>query len=155
MERVPPAVLKGGHITVTFPAPVLIIHTVMSGVLDQFPRLQLVLVETQTAWLAWVMAELDKAAQSPVGRYELSELPSFYIRRQVHATFMDDQVGLHNIEFTGARALMWGSDYPHSEGTWPNSRQELDKIFAGVNQADRDAIAGATAAEIFQIALPG
>jgi len=68
---------------------------------------------------------------------------------------MDDRVGLHNIEFTGARALMWGSDYPHSEGTWPNSRQELDKIFAGVSQADRDAIAGATAAEIVQIALPG
>jgi predicted TIM-barrel fold metal-dependent hydrolase len=154
VERVPPAVLKGGMITVTFPAPVLITHTVMSGVLDRFPELQLVLVETQTAWLAWVMEELDKASQSGVGRYDLGELPSHYIRRQIHATFMDDRVGLHNIEFTGARPLLWGSDYPHSEGTWPNSQQELDKIFAGVSLSDRAAITGGTAAEIFHIPLP-
>jgi predicted TIM-barrel fold metal-dependent hydrolase len=153
-ERVPPAVRQGGHITVTFPAPLLIIHTVMSGVFDRFPDLHLVLVETNTSWLAWVVEELEKAAENPASHYALPEMPSHYIRHNVHTTFMDDKVGLHNIEFTGAESLMWGSDYPHSEGTWPHTQSELDRLFAGVDPEHRAAITGGTAAKVFNIPLP-
>ncbi len=72
--------------------------------------------------------------------YRLPNLPSEYIKHQVHATFMDDEVGLHNIDFTGYESLMWGSDYPHSEGTWPNTRSELERLFQGLKpeRARRD-----------------
>ena len=45
------------------------------------------------------------------------------LRRQVHATFQDDPVGIANVAYTGSDALIWGSDYPHEEGTYPNSRR--------------------------------
>ena len=51
----------------------------------------------------------------------LEEHPSFYVRRQVHATFQDDRVGMQNINITGVDTLLWGSDYPHEEGTFPGS----------------------------------
>jgi predicted TIM-barrel fold metal-dependent hydrolase len=153
-ERVPPAVRQGGHITVTFPAPILIIHTVMSGVFERFPDLDLVLVETNTSWLAWVVEELEKSAENPASGYALRELPSHYIRNNIHTTFMDDKVGLHNIPFTGSSSLMWGSDYPHSEGTWPHTQKELDRLFHDLPDADRAAITGGNAARVFNIPLP-
>jgi predicted TIM-barrel fold metal-dependent hydrolase len=154
IERVPPAVLSGGQVTVTFPAPVLLIQTVMSGVFERFPDLHMVLVETGTGWLAWVMEELDKSAENDVVPYPLPKLPSEYIREQVHCTFMDDRVGLNNINATGARSLLWGSDYPHAEGTWPHSQREIERVFQGISAADRAAITGGTAAEIFRVPLP-
>ena len=53
----------------------------------------------------------------------LAELPSHYLRRQVHATFQDDPVALHNIPFTGTDCLLWGNDYPHPESTYPELEQ--------------------------------
>ena len=56
------------------------------------------------------------------------ELPSHYIRRQIHATFQQDAVAIHNIPLTGADCLLWGNDYPHPESTYPNSNKVLDEV---------------------------
>ena len=73
-------------------------------------------------------AALAKTAPKPVIYPELAELPSFYIRRQVHATFQEDVVGLHNVSITGPDCLLWGSDYPHEEGTYPDSRETVERM---------------------------
>ena len=68
---------------------------------------------------------------------ELPELPSYYMRRQVHATFQDDPVGDRTTSAdTGPAALIWGSDYPHEEGTYPHSRETVARLAEGLDSPD-------------------
>ncbi len=110
-----------------------------SGVLANHPDLHVVFVEFNTGWLGWTMQTLDFYTESfrrygttPSGKPwvnpELPEPPSHYLRRQVHATFQDDPIGLTNLAYTGADCLIWGSDYPHEEGTYPHSREVVARL---------------------------
>src|SRR5207249_3927580 len=62
--------------------------------------------------------------------------------------------GLANIPFTGDRCLLWGSDYPHPEGTWPNSQEVLARQFAGVAAEAMERIVCRNAAELYRFRLP-
>ncbi len=64
-------------------------------------------------------------------------------RREAEAR---DQIGVRNI--------MWGSDYPHPEGTFPDSRKILEEQFRGVPQEVTDQIVFRNAADLYGIALP-
>jgi predicted TIM-barrel fold metal-dependent hydrolase len=125
-----------------------------SGALERHPGLHVVFVETNGAWLSWAMDTLDSYYDAFLAipgwvRPELKEKPSHYLANQVHCTFQWDPTGIRNIERTGVRALLWGSDYPHSEGTYPNSRRMVQELCAGMTDADAQAILGGTATELF------
>jgi len=53
---------------------------------------------------------------------------------------------------TGARNLMWSSDYPHSETTWPESRAYIDRLFRGVPAPEKEAIVCGTARRLYELA---
>jgi len=130
-----------------------------SGVLERHPSLHFVFVEVNASWIAWSMDTLDyyydafQRYQDDWGRNwvrpVLAEKPSFYIHRQVHATFQDDPSALATIERTGVEALLWGSDYPHEESTYPESRSTVQRLFGSLDAADAARIVGGTAAEVF------
>jgi len=131
-----------------------------AGVLAAHSELHVVFVEFNVGWLAWLMQTLDFYTESfraygstPSGKKwidpELPEPPSAYLRRQVHATFQDDPVGLHNLALTGAGALVWGNDYPHEEGTYPASRATVDRLAAELTAADARRVFRDNAAELF------
>jgi predicted TIM-barrel fold metal-dependent hydrolase len=131
-----------------------------SGVLAAHPELHFVFVEYNVGWLAWTMQTLDFYTQA-FAQYgytgegkkwvnpELPELPSYYLRRQVHATFQDDPIAVHNIGFTGAAPLMWGSDYPHEEGTYPHSRVTVARLADELDDADATLVFRQNAAQLF------
>jgi predicted TIM-barrel fold metal-dependent hydrolase len=131
-----------------------------SGVLADHPDLHVVFVEYNVGWLAWTMQTCDFYTEA-FGRYgttvtgkkwinpELPEPPSFYLRRQVHGTFQDDPVALHNVAYTGADALIWGSDYPHEEGTYPHSRETVARLAKGFDDDTVAAVFRDTAARLF------
>jgi len=148
-----------------------------SGVLERHPDLHFVFVEYNAGWLPWMMETIDfytesfdrygttdkmgsarlagaNRAPKPVITPRLSERPSFYVRRQIHATFQDDSVGMQNLNITGEDALMWGSDYPHEEGTYPHSRETVERLGGSVAAATADKIFRTTAARIFHFDLP-
>ncbi len=143
-----------------------------SGVLERHPGLHVVFVEYNTGWLSWMMETIDfyhesfgrygttdkmgsarlagaNQAPKPVINPTLAERPSFYVRRQVHATFQDDAVGLQNLNLTGVDALLWGSDYPHEEGTYPHSKATVDRLGALLGPGDAERVFRDTAARIF------
>jgi len=122
-----------------------------SGVLERHPDLHVVLVEVNAGWLAWTMHTADEyyLAHAHWSHPKLTELPSHYLRNQVHATFQRDPVGVANRGLTGVECLMWGGDYPHPETTYPHSLDVLAELFVDVAPADAAAIAGGTAARIF------
>jgi predicted TIM-barrel fold metal-dependent hydrolase len=67
------------------------------------------------------------ASGKPTVYPDLSHPPSYYVKRQVHATFQKDLIGVGNVIASGAQALMWGNDFPHEEGTYPHSGKVVDE----------------------------
>jgi predicted TIM-barrel fold metal-dependent hydrolase len=111
---------------------------VFGGVLARWPALRIVSVEAYVGWLPFVAEYMDHAYR--VHRYwndlGLREPPSAYLRRQVSATFIEDPVGLRERHVLGVENLMWSSDYPHGESTFPDSRGFVARAFAGVAEAE-------------------
>ena len=136
--------------------PMVMLMMAAGGALDRFPGLRLVTVETGAAWLAWIMTQADAIYEDHdmFTRPKLSVKPSELIRRQCHATFMNDPVAINNRRFTGIETLMWGNDYPHPEGTWPKSQEMADGQFADLSDAELAAIVGGNAAKVFGFDLP-
>jgi predicted TIM-barrel fold metal-dependent hydrolase len=133
-----------------------------SGILARHPDLHVTFVEYNIGWLAWTMQTIDFYTESfrryPVmGPYlkppivpELDERPSFYVQRQIHATFQDDPIGLRMIDVSGAEALMWGSDYPHEEGTYPWSAKTVDRLGELLTEDQARLVFRENAARVFR-----
>jgi len=131
--------------------PMVLLGLAAGGALDRFSELRAVTVETGASWLAWIMTQADAIYEdhSMWAKPKLSLLPSELIRRQCAATFMYDPVAINNRATTGVETLMWGNDYPHPEGTWPDSQARNADQFDGVSQEDLDAIVSGNAAKVF------
>ena len=79
----------------------------------------------------------------------LPEPPSHYFRRQVFATFQDDRVGVVTRDFVGVENLMWASDFPHSDGTYPHTRKALRHSFHDKTEKEVRAMVGGNAAALY------
>jgi predicted TIM-barrel fold metal-dependent hydrolase len=138
-------------------------HFTFSGVFERHPKLHVVMTEGYAAWLGFAMQFYDhhwtqsrfggaNLARGPWGA-KLKEVPSFYLKRQAHATFMWDPLAIQSRAVTGCDCLLWGNDYPHNEGSFPDSQEWIDKQFAGVPEAEIDAMVRGNAAKLFRIAV--
>jgi predicted TIM-barrel fold metal-dependent hydrolase len=83
----------------------------------------------------------------------LSLKPSQYALRQLWATFQDDPVGPSTYQFFGEDSYMWASDFPHSDCTWPRSREVVERDFASVPAAVKEKIIYGNAAKLYGIGL--
>ena len=126
---------------------------VWSGAFERHPRMRFVMSEQKADWMIPTLQLLDSRYELPMFRQLRRSLPlkpSEYYRRQVYigASFMDE--GEWETRHTlGIDKLMWGSDYPHLEGCWPNTQSTLQHIFKGVERADVVRMLGQTAAEVY------
>ena len=112
---------------------------IFSGALQRHPDLKIVSVESGIGWMAFLVPWMDATflkhrhhTSSP-----LSEKPSFYFHRQVFGTFIDDEVGVRNRDVIGVDNIMWSSDYPHVNSSWPRSQQAIERHFAGVPEGEK------------------
>ena len=83
-------------------------------------------------------------------RASSTEPPSHYFRRQVFGTFMEDPVGLRERHHIGIDNIMWASDYPHSETTWPNSKALTDEWFTPLGEDDKRKVLWENAAKLYR-----
>jgi hypothetical protein len=83
-------------------------------------------------------------------RFKDGLVPSDFFHRNVFLSFQEDAIGIRLRDVIGVDNMMWGSDYPHSESTFPRSRQILAEILAGVPEAEQAAIAGGTTARLYR-----
>lgn len=113
-----------------------------SGVFERHPALKLLSVENDIGWLAHFLFRLDHFfdALRYAANYTDPLTPTEYFRRNVWATFQDDPVGVATREFIGSDRLLWGSDYPHGDSTWPHSREAIERNFQNVDAAEVQAI---------------
>jgi predicted TIM-barrel fold metal-dependent hydrolase len=122
-----------------------------STLFDRFPRLRVVLAEADIGWLPWLLARVDRGHEryAKQNGIETRLKPSEYFHRNVSASFIQDRVGVFNRETIGVENLMWSSDYPHTDSTWPKSRESIEHDFAGVSPADRVKMTCTNAAKLY------
>jgi predicted TIM-barrel fold metal-dependent hydrolase len=72
-----------------------------------------------------------------------------YWRRHVYATFQDDEPGIRCRDMIGVTQLMWGSDYPHFDSTFPKSREAIERNFEGVPDHERELILGGNMVRVY------
>ena len=105
-----------------------------SGVLDRFPRLKMALSEGQVGWIPFIVERLDSVwHERPVyGNLEdrLTKPPSAYIPGRIYGCVFDDVIGLKIRDEIGIEQIMFETDYPHGDSTWPHSRAVAEKLVA-------------------------
>ena len=74
-----------------------------------------------------------------------------YWRRQVYATFQDDVPGIRCRDLIGVDRLMWGSDYPHFDSTFPKSREAIERNFEGVPEDEMARILGGNMIDVYNL----
>ncbi|MAE93457.1 MAG: amidohydrolase [Deltaproteobacteria bacterium] len=126
---------------------------IWAGVLDRFPRMKLVLTETRADWVPGALTFLDGIHSAPFFRHiqDTAKLkPSEYFERQCYigAPFMGRHESAMRHEI-GVDKLMWGTDYPHIEGTWPGTRKALARCFKGVPIDEARTILTDTPAKLY------
>jgi predicted TIM-barrel fold metal-dependent hydrolase len=82
-------------------------------------------------------------------RFKSDTLPSDFFHSNVYLSFQEDDIGIRLRDVIGVDQLMWGSDYPHAESTFPKSREILDRILEGVPQDEKARIVGTTTARLY------
>ena len=131
------------------PAAILI----YSGVFQRFPKLRFVTVESGVGWMAFAAEYMDRTWEKQ--RYwtdsPLTEPPSFYMDQNVYGSFINDRLGITCRDLPGGKNIMWSSDYPHSETTFPNSKDVIDRDFVGVPEQAVREICADRAAKIYSV----
>ncbi|MBK7948553.1 MAG: amidohydrolase [Deltaproteobacteria bacterium] len=128
---------------------------IFAGVFERHPKLRIGSVEHEVSWAPFFLFQMDYTyTQRPVrGNWhrfaDKSALPSDYFKRQCFMSFQEDAIGMRERETVGLGTLMWGSDYPHTESTFPRSREILERVLADVPQKDRQAITCDNVAKLY------
>jgi predicted TIM-barrel fold metal-dependent hydrolase len=122
---------------------------IFGGVLHAHPGMRVVLGESGIGWLPYVLERMDDEWHERFTHLELDMAPSGYWHRQMYATFQIDEAGLALADRIGVGNLMWGNDFPHGDGVWPDSLATIDKQFTGIDPAVRRAITHDNAAALY------
>jgi len=100
-----------------------------SAVLERYPSIRISFGESGIGWLPYALDRMDFEWEDRFRDLGLRMKPSEYWRRQCKATFQFDRIGTQMIHEIGEDTLMWGSDYPHGDGVWPESSKYIEEQF--------------------------
>ncbi|MEE9150090.1 MAG: amidohydrolase family protein [Candidatus Tectomicrobia bacterium] len=108
---------------------------VFSGALDRFPGFTFVLGEAGVTWIPYILDRMDEEYEDRYYQLNLSMKPSDFWRRQGYSTYQREPSLATMIPLIGADNILWGSDYPHPDGIWPDSRKWIEVDLEGVDAA--------------------
>jgi predicted TIM-barrel fold metal-dependent hydrolase len=118
----------------TMPPPVVgMVRMILSGVLDRIPELRVYFAETNASWIPGLLYMLDDSYSIFRHWYgvDLAMAPSEYIWRHFSFGIVRDPLALRMRGLIDLDHIMWGSDFPHSVSSFPESVRWLDEIFEG------------------------
>jgi predicted TIM-barrel fold metal-dependent hydrolase len=129
----------------------------LSGVLHRFPELELMYAEAQIGWIPYLLERVDDVWETHRGwshsQLHCPERPSTYYHRQVYSCFFKDPVGVDMLDRVGADHVVFETDYPHQDGTWPFSRQAAAQQFGHLDDATIRKIARGNAIALLGLDL--
>ncbi len=127
---------------------------IFSGVFERYPKLNVGAVEFEASWAPHYMQNMDyyykQRATGIMGRrFKGDALPSDFFRKNVFISFQEDDIGIQFRHHIGVDNLMWGSDYPHAESTFPKSQEILERMLQDVPEDEKAKITWENAAKIY------
>jgi predicted TIM-barrel fold metal-dependent hydrolase len=132
----------------------VVAELILSGVVERFSDLRLICSEYELSWVPHFLFRLDNYYRHrPLGRqghrFADDQRPSDLFRRSFHVSFQEDPYGFAHLDAIGPHAVLWGSDYPHAESTFPRSREILADLLAHVPEALHKPITADNAARVY------
>lgn len=127
-----PEIAKRAHFAVyitgfQLPMAFHLMGLLYSGCLERHPDLKVVIGEAGLGWIPYVLDRMDMEWEDQFKDLSLKMKPSAYWRRQCYATYQTDPIGIKLLEELGVDNVMWGSDFPHPDGIWPDSQTYLQR----------------------------
>lgn len=127
----------------------VIMEIIYGGVLEAFPNLKVVIGESGIGWIPYILEHMDLEWQDQFGDLTLTMKPSDYWRRQCFATYQSDPIGLRLLDIIGEANVMWGSDFPHPDGVWPDSQEFISREFSDIPYELKQKIICGNAARLY------
>ena len=129
---------------------------IYAGVFERYPKLQVGAVEFEVSWAAHFIKSMDynyTQRSHEIFQYQFKgdALPSDFFHSNIFVGFQEDDLGIRLRDIIGVNNLMWGSDYPHQESTFPRSRQIIEEVLSDCAEEEREKIAGGNAARVYKI----
>ena len=142
-------------------------HLMFSGVFERYPALKYVITETGTAWVPDTLAKLESfyhrmkysqyGSESIFGGQAVAGMsltPNEYFERQCYigASFLRP-TETEQVREVGVDRVMWGSDYPHIEGSHPHTKEHLRLTFANFTEDETVKLLTTNVADVYQFDL--
>jgi len=126
---------------------------IYGGVFQRFPDLRLASIESGVGWFAFAANYMDETweKQRHWVNSVLEKPPSYFWEKNIFGSFIHDRPGILMRNLPGAGNIMWSSDYPHSETTFPHSMAKIEELFEGVPEDEKAMIIGGRAKALFNI----
>ena len=152
-------VSRSFFVTVDYWVKASLADIIFAGVFERYPRLRVGSVEHELGWIPFFLRTMDYTYTERQGNHLFPRLangamPSDHFRSNAFCSFQEDELGIQHRHEIGIDNMMFGSDYPHTESTFPRSTAIVDALFAGVPEADRRAMTASTAAAVYGFDAP-
>ena len=127
---------------------------IFGGAFERYPKLYVGSVEHELSWVPHFLDRIDytytqRSPKFSPYRYKGDVLPSDYFYSNCFLGFQEDGLGIRLRDVIGVDTLMWGSDYPHAESTFPRSREILEEILVSCTEDEKARIVGGNAARVY------
>lgn len=132
----------------------IIMMMILGGVFDRHPYLQVVCVESDAGWVPHFKFRMDHAYERHrfhLRAETLQQQPSTYFDRNIFVTFQDDYSVKQVKEGLNLDRVMWATDFPHSDGTYPDSRQVMTDVTQGMTPSEQENLLFNNAAGLYGI----
>jgi predicted TIM-barrel fold metal-dependent hydrolase len=134
----------------------LLLSLIAGGVFARHPQLRIVLAEFDVEWLPHLINRLDHQTSRHSHWLKLGEKlehpPSHYVGQSVFLTASDELAHDWPTRRKAAR-VMWSSDFPHSDSTFPFSREAAHRLGLCFPEYERDAVLGETVLSLYDLDL--
>jgi uncharacterized protein len=132
----------------------VVVNMICSGMLDKFPRLKIVSVESGTGWIPFILEALDyeMAENAPGPMAKLALLPSEYFKRQIYATTWFEKRNLASlIDSVGEDNIMFETDFPHPTCLYPDPLGTARTNMESLSDSVRRKILGDNALRLYRL----
>jgi len=128
---------------------------IFSGLLDRFPRLKFVSVESGIGWIPFMLEACEyQMDQNMVDRGGLKLRPREYFRRQIYASYWFETANTRNsLEQLGGDNVMFETDFPHPTCLYPEIREQVQTSLAGFDRSLQRKVLYETAAKVYNLPL--
>jgi predicted TIM-barrel fold metal-dependent hydrolase len=126
----------------------------MSGVLVRYPDLKLLYAESQIGWIPYILQRIDQVwadNEAWAQTKHIPEPPSTYYYRQIYGCFINDQHGLKSLDEIGVNNVTAETDYPHSDTTWPDTKEIMATLTAGLTQHEINRVLRENAIDLLHL----